>query len=83
MDDDARTSARRETVAEIAKGLAGRAPLGLFIEDVHWADSPTLMYLASLCSALADYPVLLVMTTRIEGNPSIRIGGRKLMEVPS
>ena len=69
MDDDARTSGRRETVSEIAKGLAGRGALALFVEDVQWADSPALMYLAGLCSTLVDYPVLLVMTTRIEGDP--------------
>ena len=69
MDDDARTSGRRETVSEIAKGLAGREALALFIEDVHWADPPVLMYLAGLCSALVEYPALLVMTTRIEGDP--------------
>ena len=69
MDDDARTSGRRETVSEIAKGLAGREALVLFIEDVHWADPPVLMYLAGLCSALVEYPALLVMTTRIEGDP--------------
>ena len=69
MDDDARTSGRRETVSGIARGLAGREPLALFVEDVHWADSPALMHLAGLCSALVEYPALLVMTTRIEGDP--------------
>ena len=69
MDDDARTSGRRATVAEIAKVLAGHGPLALFVEDVHWADSSVLMYLAGLCSALVEFPALIVMTTRVEGDP--------------
>jgi tetratricopeptide (TPR) repeat protein len=41
----------------------------LTVEDLHWADAITLAYLAELAAAVPEIPVLLVMTSRIEGDP--------------
>ncbi len=41
----------------------------LTVEDVHWADPITLSHLAVLASAVRECPAILVMTTRIEGDP--------------
>ena len=69
MDNDARVQGRRDTVCEIARSLAALGPLALLVEDVHWAEAPVLAYLASLCSGVVDSPVLVVMTSRTEGDP--------------
>jgi tetratricopeptide (TPR) repeat protein len=51
---------------------AGRSrPLLLVIEDLHWADEPTVLLLEHLADALAEMPVLIVGTYRdVEVRPS-------------
>ena len=44
-------------------------PTFVIVEDVHWADGPLLGHLAALASALAHGPGLMVLTSRIEGDP--------------
>ena len=44
--------------------LSSRAPLLLFIDDVHWADADTLFLLRTLARRLRKLPVLIVMTYR-------------------
>jgi tetratricopeptide (TPR) repeat protein len=39
------------------------------VEDLHWADSITLDYLAGLAAAVAECPALMVLTSRGEGDP--------------
>ena len=54
----------------IWSGCAGQGqPRLLVVEDVHWADPPTLESLATLTQTIAGCPALLVMTSRIEGDP--------------
>ena len=64
-----RLSRRRQAFVELARLSGERHPLLLLVEDVHWADENTLADLAGACRALADLPVLLVLTTRPEGDP--------------
>lgn len=73
--DAALTGAAREQGARAAIGGLVRAaaqwrPLLLLIEDVHWADAATLERIAALARIAADGPVLLVLTTRIDGDPT-------------
>ena len=49
--------------------LSERQPLLLVVEDVHWADRLTLEHLATLTETVAACPALLVMTSRIDGDP--------------
>src|SRR5262249_38084222 len=44
-------------------------PRLLVVEDLHWADQLVLMHLARLTTAVAQQPVLLIMTSRVEGDP--------------
>ncbi len=44
-------------------------PLMIVVEDLHWADRITLAYLAQLYEKASDCPFILVMTSRIEGDP--------------
>ena len=44
--------------------LAERAPLVLAVDDVHWADEPSLRFLLHLARRLAGLPVMLALTDR-------------------
>ena len=69
MDSATRSRGARETVAALVRQASTLAPLLLAIEDVHWADPATLDHLASLADAAAACRAILVMTSRIEGDP--------------
>ena len=52
--------------------LAAHQPLGLFFDDVQWADSSTLAMLASLANTLAQSRVLILYAYRgAETNPDL------------
>ena len=69
MDSSTRARGTRETVAELVARASAERPLLLVIEDVHWADRPTLDHLATLTETAAEHPAVLVMTSRVEGDP--------------
>ncbi len=69
MDHARRQRGKRETVARLAQTASARRPRLLVIEDVHWADRQTLEQLAGLAQTVAGAPALLVMTSRVEGDP--------------
>jgi DNA-binding CsgD family transcriptional regulator/tetratricopeptide (TPR) repeat protein len=56
-----------EAVARLVERLAGGAPMVLFVDDLHWADAPSLALLGYLVPTLAALPVLLIGTYRPEG----------------
>ena len=56
-------------VAELLDGVARRSPLGLLIEDVHWADRATLDFLTYLRRAGRASPVTVVVTCRSDEVP--------------
>ncbi len=69
MDHQRRQRGRRETVARLVENASARQPRLLIVEDLHWADRQTLEQLASLARTVAGAPALLVMTSRVEGDP--------------
>ena len=69
MDNATRNRGKQETVAELVQWAATKRPVLIMIEDVHWADSVVLAYLARLAIAVMDSPAVLMMTSRIEGDP--------------
>jgi len=56
-------------VTELVAGVARRSPLGLLIEDVHWADGATLDFLTYLTRAGRADPVTVVVTCRSDEVP--------------
>lgn len=68
MDNVTRNRGKREAVAALVSNLARSHRLLLIVEDVHWANALVLEHLAELTRAVADLTVLLVMTSRIEGD---------------
>ena len=69
MEAGTRIEGKHKVVADIIKRLAVRKPILLVIEGLHWADDETLDYLTFLAIALADSPVLLLLTSRLEDDP--------------
>ncbi|MDQ3630909.1 MAG: AAA family ATPase, partial [Actinomycetota bacterium] len=50
----------------LTANLAERAPLVLAVDDAHWADEPSLRFLAYLARRVESLPVALVICTRAE-----------------
>jgi len=69
MDATARTHGKERVITTLVKASADRCPLLITIEDVHWADSETLNLLAAVTRATSASRTVLVMTTRLEGDP--------------
>src|SRR5229473_470017 len=69
IDAAARTHGKERVVTALAKASADSRPLLVTVEDVHWADPETLSLLAAITRATAMSRTVLVMTTRIEGDP--------------
>ncbi|QIG47933.1 AAA family ATPase [Nordella sp. HKS 07] len=67
LDNEARKSGRLRTLSSILRHAAKMAPLFLRVEDVHWADEAILQSLATIAGETAEHPILLVMTSRVEG----------------
>jgi class 3 adenylate cyclase/tetratricopeptide (TPR) repeat protein len=69
MDGATRNRGNQATAADLVRAATQRQPLLLVVEDVHWADRLTVDSLATLARTVAECPALLVMTSRIEGDP--------------
>jgi DNA-binding CsgD family transcriptional regulator len=60
-------------LADAIHAAAAEMPLAIVLEDVHWADSSTLLALRSLATARPDVPVLWVLTARTgAGGPAVQ-----------
>jgi class 3 adenylate cyclase/tetratricopeptide (TPR) repeat protein len=86
MDNATRNRGKQATVAGLVQNRSHKQPLLLVIEDVHWADRLTLDHFATLTETVCGCPALLIMTSRIEGDPLDRgwrssIAGSTLMTV--
>ncbi|SAK78258.1 adenylate/guanylate cyclase [Caballeronia catudaia] len=69
MDHAARKRGKEAVTAALTANACRRAPVMIVIEDLHWADAQLLGYLASFAAGIAEGAGLLVMTSRIEGDP--------------
>jgi len=52
-------------------GLAARHPMLLVMEDAHWIDPTTLELLERIIDAVAEAPVLVVLTSRPDNQPAL------------
>lgn len=71
MDAATRTAGKADLVTQLVAQAAALSPLVIAIEDLHWADNETLNYVARLVHACTELPVLIVMTSRLEGDPTL------------
>jgi class 3 adenylate cyclase/tetratricopeptide (TPR) repeat protein len=86
MDNPTRNSGKQETVAELVRHLSAAHAIVVAVEDIHWADPPALAHLATLTGTVTRCPAILIMTTRIEGDPIDQawrgaVGGNPLMTI--
>lgn len=69
MDPATRDAGKRQAVSHLVRRASHDRPLLLLVEDLHWADPPTLAHLAALARTVRQCPAVLVMTSRIEAGP--------------
>ncbi|GHC43780.1 BTAD domain-containing putative transcriptional regulator [Streptomyces cinnamoneus] len=72
---------RHDAVCEVLLALAGRHPLLLLLEDLHWADADSLELLRLLSVRRQSHPLGIVLTARdfeVDADPALR---RTLSEI--
>jgi class 3 adenylate cyclase/DNA-binding NarL/FixJ family response regulator len=67
QDADLERALLFEAVARLLERLSAQSPVLLFIDDLHWADAPSLGLLGYLVSTVTGSPVALAGTYRPEG----------------
>jgi len=88
-DNDATRSmpaqARKQVLEQIlTASLRGRAQMGpvcIVLEDLHWVDSLSRELLAALLPAVADVPVLFVITYRQSDVPPVPVPAGQVLEL--
>ena len=69
MDNALRNEGKRMALVELLAAACAAQPVLLLVEDIQWANALVLAQLAHLARALFEYRAVLVMTSRIEGDP--------------
>jgi class 3 adenylate cyclase/tetratricopeptide (TPR) repeat protein len=69
MDNDARNRGRREVLTTLVARLSERRSRLIIVEDLHWSDPPTLSDLTAFALGVGISPALLIMTSRLDGDP--------------
>ena len=71
-----------DALCALARPEHAGASLMLLVEDIHWADSWTLQQFAALAARTVEQGLLLVLTTRFAGDPSVAHWGATLHGLP-
>ncbi len=71
IDVATRQKSTLDALCQLARGQAAATPMLLLVEDIHWADPWTLKQLGALASLALKQPLLLMMSTRFAGDPSV------------
>ena len=69
MDNATRNEGKRRVVSDLLRQVSADTPVVVAVEDVHWANPLMLTHLARMAATVADCSALLVMTSRVEGDP--------------
>ncbi|HZP99198.1 MAG TPA: adenylate/guanylate cyclase domain-containing protein [Reyranella sp.] len=69
MEDSRRAALRIQALAGLAAAVARSRPLAIAIEDLHWSDDAIRKLVRVLARHTLECPILLVTTSRIEGDP--------------
>ena len=70
LSREARVRGVADTLRDLVRHAGAHRPLLLLVEDLHWADAWTLERLAAVAALAQAQPLLLVVSTRFEGDPS-------------
>lgn len=82
MNNAARHRAKQALVSRLIEAISHQQPVLLVVEDIHWADSVTLAYLAKIAATMNTCCALLVMTSRVEGEPLDAAWRSAMQEAP-
>ncbi|MGD9882754.1 MAG: adenylate/guanylate cyclase domain-containing protein [Reyranella sp.] len=69
MEDSRRVAARAEAVTELTATVTSTSPLVIAIEDLHWADDTLRAFVRMLARRTATARLVVVTTSRPEGDP--------------
>ena len=69
MDNNRREHGRGAVLAQIIEWASTERPRLLIVEDVHWAKPPMLRALARMAQTISNRHAILLITTRVEGDP--------------
>ena len=69
MEVNTRIDGKHRVVADILARRAAQNPVLLVIESLHWAGGDELDYLVTLTETVAEHRVLMLLTSRMEGDP--------------
>jgi class 3 adenylate cyclase len=69
MDEAMRHAGKTRALQSLLAAAAQQRPQLVIVEDVHWADAGLLLTLAQLAAGLADRAGLLLLSSRIDGDP--------------
>ena len=69
MGSSARRLGKQRAFANLLRGLSARSSILLIVEDLHWAEPAILDDLGALTDAVSAHPIILTMTSRIDGDP--------------
>ena len=59
-----------DAVSEVLNDIARHQPVVLVLDDLHWADKPTLLMLRQMVRAAGESPLLIVATIRDTERPA-------------
>jgi class 3 adenylate cyclase/tetratricopeptide (TPR) repeat protein len=69
MDSQTRELGRQEVLVELVVAQSAKRPILLRIEDLHWANESVLAQTIMVAQSISSCPVILVLTSRIAGDP--------------
>ncbi|MES9972357.1 MAG: BTAD domain-containing putative transcriptional regulator [Candidatus Thiodiazotropha sp.] len=69
IGDEAQQKGRQQILHCILATATRSAPRLLIVEDIHWADQTTLAHIAEIAAAVTSHGALLIITSRVEGEP--------------
>jgi class 3 adenylate cyclase/tetratricopeptide (TPR) repeat protein len=80
MDSAMRQRRRMQLVVELVRRASLVQPQLLMIEDVHWAAPQALETAAAVLRGIAEQPVAVVLTSRVQGDPTAGARGERFGE---
>ncbi len=82
MQNTLRLQRASDTLTALLKRAASRQALLIAIEDIHWAPAALLSHLAAITRAAETAPLMLVLTSRVDGDPLDKVGRAALQACP-
>jgi class 3 adenylate cyclase/tetratricopeptide (TPR) repeat protein len=69
MDERTRHARRAGVLTSVIEAACAEAPVLILVEDVHWADRSELDAIAAAARLTGELPLVVVVTSRIDGDP--------------